>query len=76
LDTLYGIHQTTPNEVLTLWHTSLGDVYLRKWAGQNTTGVNNALSLKYRRARRDPARMREAVNEWLNDPDYAEHRIN
>lgn len=75
LDTLYAVHETTRNEVLTLWHTALGDVYLRKWAGQDTTGVNNALSLQYRKTRRDPARMQHAIRKWLDDPQYAEHRI-
>jgi len=75
LDTLYAIHETTRNEVLTLWHTALGDVYLRKWAGQDTTGVNNDLSLRYRKRRRDPLRMKREVAKWLNNPDYAQHRI-
>jgi len=75
LDTLYGVHETTNNEVLTLYHLALGDVYLRKWEGQEDTGVNNALALRYRKMRRDPARMRAVVNEWLNDPQYAKHRI-
>jgi glycosyltransferase involved in cell wall biosynthesis len=75
LDTLYGIHETTANEVLTLWHTALGDVFLRKWAGQQDVGHNDKLSSHYRQARRDPERMRDVIDEWLLDPAYAEHRI-
>ena len=75
LDTMYGVHQTTNNEVLTLWHTAIGDVYLRKWAGQEQTGANNALGVHYRQARRDPARMRAVITEWLDNPKYREHRI-
>lgn len=75
LDTLYGVHQTTPNEVMTLWHTALGDVYLRKWAGQDGVGINNELSVRYRSARRDPMRMRALISEWIGNPDYAAHRV-
>jgi predicted glycosyltransferase involved in capsule biosynthesis len=75
LDTLYGIHETTPNEVLTLWHTALGDVYLRKWSGQPDIGANDQLSIRYRRTRRDPLRMKAIINEWLDDDRYAEYRI-
>jgi hypothetical protein len=75
LDTLYGAHQTTPNEVLTLWHTVLGDVFLRKWAGQKDVGANNQLSVRYRQTRRDPQRMRALISEWLDDEQYARHRI-
>jgi len=75
LDTLYGVHETTPNEVLTLWHTALGDVYLRKWAGQRDIGANNNLSVRYRKTRRDPEQMRAIIAEWLSDPEYAAHLI-
>jgi hypothetical protein len=75
LDTMYGVHQTTQNEVLTLWHTAIGDVFLRKWAGQPNTGANDSLSVRYRKTRRDPARMRAIIQEWLDDPQYREHRI-
>jgi hypothetical protein len=75
LDTLYGIHRTSENEVLTLWHTAIGDVFLRKWAGQPDTGANDSLAVRYRKTRRDPARMRAIIQEWLDDPQYSEHRI-
>jgi hypothetical protein len=75
LDTLYGVHETTKNEVLTLWHTAIGDVFLRKWAGQPDIGANNLLSVRYRKTRRDPGRMRDIVREWLDEPAYAAHRI-
>jgi hypothetical protein len=71
LDTLYGVHQTTNNEVLTLWHTALGDVYLRKWEGQKNIGANDQLSIRYRRTRRDPRRMKAIIAEWLEDPKYS-----
>jgi hypothetical protein len=71
LDTLYGVHETTPNEVLTLWHTALGDVFLRKWAGQPKIGANDQLSVRYRKTRRDPQRMKAIIREWLTDSDYA-----
>lgn len=75
LDTLYGVHETTPNEVLSLWHTALGDMFLRKWAGQANTGANNQLSVRYRNTRRDPKRMRAIIREWLDDSSYAADRI-
>ena len=75
LDTIYGTHETTRNEVLTLWHPAIGDVFLRKWHGQPETGANNSLSVHYRKMRRDPARMKAVVHEWLDDPKYAAHRI-
>lgn len=75
LDTLYGIHSTTKNEVLTLFHLALGDVFLRRWAGQPATGVNNALSARYIQARRDPKKMQDLVSEWMSDPEYRTHWI-
>lgn len=75
LDTLYGVHETTPNEVLTLWHTALGNVFLRKWCGQNNVGANDRLSIRYRATRRDPLRMKAVIREWLDNPNYAAHRI-
>jgi hypothetical protein len=74
-DTLWGIHETTRNAVFTLWHTAIGNPFLRMWAGQKETGVNNALSLRYRETRRDPARMRAVVANWLDNPDLAQHRL-
>jgi len=75
LDTLYGIHQTSPNQVMTLWHTALGDQFLRKWAGQHDIGANDRLSIRYRKMRRDPLRMKAVIREWLDDPQYAADRV-
>lgn len=75
LDTLYGVHQTSPNEVLTLWHTALGNVFFRKWAGQAKAGANDRLSIRYRSVRRDPLRMIAIIREWLEDPQYKGDRI-
>jgi predicted glycosyltransferase involved in capsule biosynthesis len=75
LDTLYCIHETTNNAVFTLYHTAYGDVYLRRWAGQSLTGVNDALSLRYRKTRRDPARMQAIIDEWINDPALKKYGI-
>lgn len=75
LNTLYCIHETTDNSVFTLWHTSLGQVFERKWAGQTKSRLNASLTNRYYRARHDPARMRKIISEWLDDPAYAAHRI-
>jgi hypothetical protein len=75
VDTIYGQHRTTQNQVLTLWHTAFGNIFLRMWGGQGRTGINNVLSVHYRKAVRDRTRMRAVIDEWRTDPAYASHLI-
>jgi N-terminal domain of galactosyltransferase len=75
MDTLYGIHRQSPNEVMTLWHMSLGNVFLRMWEGEKRTGTNSRYSIPYKNAERDPARTRNLIAEWLGLPVYKENRI-
>lgn len=64
LDTLYGKHKTTDNDVLHLWHPVIGDSYkTRVWKGQDKGQANKKLSNRYNRATRNPSKMREMVEE-------------
>lgn len=80
LDTLYGKHKTTNNDVLHLWHPVIGDSYkTRVWKGQKDGGqVNSNLANAYNRATRKPEMMQRLVEEgckakhnrrkhWYND---------
>lgn len=63
LDTLYGKHKTTKNDLLHLWHPKTGKTYqTRVWKGQ-TKQQNNRLSMRYHKARRHPKQMRALVDE-------------
>jgi hypothetical protein len=75
VDTLYGRHRTTDNQVFTLWHHANGNALLRMWAGQPKTGANNKLSVHYRQAYGDKVRMRNVIAEWRTDPNFREHLI-
>ena len=62
LDTLYGKHKTTDNDVLHLWHPVIGDSYkTRVWKGQDKGRANQKLSNAYNKATRNPSQMRELV---------------
>jgi glycosyltransferase involved in cell wall biosynthesis len=64
LDTLYGKHKTTKNDVLHLWHPIIGHNYkTRRWDGQTSAGDNFRLASEYNKAIISPARMREIVDE-------------
>lgn len=64
LDTLYGKHKTTNNDILHLWHPFIGKDYkTRRWEGQHSGNVNNKLANEYHRATRHPSRMRKLVDE-------------
>lgn len=64
LDTLYGKHKTTKNDVLHLWHPFIGDDYKsRRWPGQAKANPNSELANAYNRATRSPSKMRALVDE-------------
>lgn len=64
LDTLYGLHKTTDNDVLHLWHPFIGvDYKTRVWEGQDSGGGNNHLASEYNKATRNPSLMRRLVDE-------------
>lgn len=63
LDTLYGLHKTTDNDVLHLHHPFIGKNYrTRKWGGQKQGGANNKLASAYNVATGNPKAMRELVD--------------
>jgi glycosyltransferase involved in cell wall biosynthesis len=64
LDTLYGKHKTTNNDILHLWHPYIGNSYnTRAWENQDRPNLNSQLSNAYRRATRSPIRMRILVDQ-------------
>jgi predicted glycosyltransferase involved in capsule biosynthesis len=64
VDTLYGHHKTTKNDVYHLWHPTIGESFNdRMWTGQINPGNNNELSSRYSAAFNDRARMRALVDE-------------
>lgn len=69
LDTLYGNHKTTDNDVLHLWHPKIGANYEdRMWQGQVDPKANERLSIRYNIATGDRAKMQELVNEAHQGP--------
>lgn len=64
LDTLYGKHKTTDNDVLHLWHPKIGTGWAtREWDGQKGPRENDQLAIRYNQATGDRVRMRRLVNE-------------
>jgi predicted glycosyltransferase involved in capsule biosynthesis len=65
LDTLYGRHKTTNNDILHLWHPFIGETYqTRRWKGQRySCGRNSNLAIKYHMATGHPRAMRKLVNQ-------------
>jgi hypothetical protein len=64
LDTLYGKHKSLKNDILHLWHPSIGKTVTDKmWEGQHSPGVNNNLAVRYHRAHGDSVKMRILVDE-------------
>ncbi len=63
LDTLYGLHKTSDNQVLHLHHPFIGRTYkTRAWGGQAAGGANNKLASQYNIATGHPKKMRELVD--------------
>lgn len=64
LDTLFGKHKTTDNDIFHMWHPVIGSNYKsRKWEGQETANNNSQLANKYHKATRNPSQMRALVDE-------------
>lgn len=64
LDTLYGKHKTTKNDVLHMWHPKQGDTWVtRKWKGQDRPRINDNLAIRYNEATGDRERMQGLVDE-------------
>lgn len=67
LDTLWGQHEVTSNDVLHLWHIRPGhDHRTRAWTGQRNLNANAALAQRYVAASADVTMMRSLVNEHIN----------
>lgn len=63
-NTLYGKGKTTNNDILHLWHPTIGKNWLDKmWEGQEKVNVNAALTNRYHRAIGNPTQMRLLVDE-------------
>lgn len=72
LDTLYGKHKTTRNDILHLWHPFFGQDYkTRMWQGQKSANVNSTLANRYHKATGHPSKMRRLVNEGNGIFPYA-----
>ncbi len=69
VDTLYGSHKTTANDVLHIWHPTIGSNHKnRMWEGQTKHFPNMNLVSRYNRATGDAGRMRVLVDEgWDTD---------
>jgi len=75
MDTLYGPHKTLPSSVTHIWHPVLvpdgitedAKAKKRLWPNQESEANNNALSMRYYAADRNPAKMRALVDEYLQD---------
>lgn len=68
VDTLYGKHKTTNNDVLHIWHPKFGaDYHTRRWQGQTSGEPNKHLATRYSLATGDRDRMRALVDEAFVD---------
>jgi predicted glycosyltransferase involved in capsule biosynthesis len=64
LDTLYAKHKTSDNDVLHLWHPSIGSgQHSRKWEGQEGPMANTNLAMRYHHARGDREKMQRIIDE-------------
>lgn len=64
LDTLYGRHKTSNNDILHLWHPYIGSNYKnRMWEGQENGGANSSLAMAYHRAKGSPEKMRKLIKQ-------------
>lgn len=80
LDTLFGVHRMTSNQVLTLWHSvqskpGTNPNLLRVWEGQDDPRKNWKTAGAYRKALRNPGAMRALIDQWVSDPLLAQYRI-
>jgi hypothetical protein len=80
LDTLFGVHRLSNNQVLTLWHSvqskpGTNPDLLRIWEGQSDPRKNWQIAGQYRKALRDPTAMRAIIDEWINDPLLEQYLI-
>lgn len=67
VDTLYGQHKTTKNDVLHLWHPNFGTSFkTRMWEGQLVPRSNERLAQRYNKATGDRVRMRALVQEGID----------
>ena len=69
LDTLWGPHKNTANDILHLWHPRITggrgpDWTVKMWANQLEPRVNDELSSRYGRAFGDVTEMRKLQDEW------------
>jgi hypothetical protein len=75
VDTLYGRHQTTNNDVFHLYHAGIGDTWdTRQWFGQSAYMPMHQLAMRYSLARFDSVRMRGLVDESLHRPTHRHRR--
>jgi hypothetical protein len=64
VDTLYGNHKTTANDVLHMWHHHIGKTHItRMWEGQHSPRSNEQLAQRYNLATGDRVRMNALVHE-------------
>jgi predicted glycosyltransferase involved in capsule biosynthesis len=64
LDTVYGKHKTTNNNIFHLWHSFFGHTYEeRRWEGQDKGGSNWDISKRYGQAYKNPTMMKKLLEE-------------
>ena len=64
LDTLYGKHKNTDNDIYHLWHPVYGNDYIsRRWVGQTKGGSNWVISKRYGKAFKNPKMMKQLIKE-------------
>jgi hypothetical protein len=75
LDTLYGQHEITQNEILHLWHVRPGVNWAtRRWVGQLDGIANSRLAQRYALASGERAFMRGLVDEHVQPVPCARRR--
>ena len=68
VDTLYGKHRNTDNDVLHLWHpqfvtdTTVANWKVRVWEGQTSPRANDKLATRYHKANGNPEAMQALVD--------------
>jgi glycosyl transferase family 7 (putative galactosyltransferase) len=66
VDTLYGRHRTSNNDVFHLYHAGIGSSWdTRRWSGQSAYMPQHRLAMRYSMSRFDQMRMRSLVDEDL-----------
>jgi glycosyltransferase involved in cell wall biosynthesis len=75
VDTLYGRHQASNNDVFHLYHGGIGDSWnTRQWSGQTAYMPQHHLATRYSLARFDRDRMRALADEGLSAAYGGQHR--